>query len=100
MKRAALALLFACSTANAADCVALADGLSASADAGRRGVDVSVILSAANDESRDEVTNVNVRLLLLEAFRRGASGESMDEVWMDFYMRCKSASANNGERPS
>jgi hypothetical protein len=101
MKRAIIALLFTCSTAQAVDCVVVADGLSAAADAGRRGVPVGTVIDSSSISGNSEATNVTLRLLFLEAFRRGSAGEAVDEIWLDFYGRCKeTVGSGKEERPS
>lgn len=86
------AALLACAwqPAEAADkplCLVIADAALAAADEGRRGTPVMNVMSAAGDGG-DHASMVT-RRLFLQAYERGASGESMSQIWEDYYNACQ-----------
>ena len=103
MKHAVMlsAALLACAwqPADAAEkplCLVIADAALAAADEGRRGTPVMNVMSAAGDG--DGNVALVTRRLLLQSYERGASGESMSQIWEDYYNACQSQQKE--ERPS
>lgn len=85
------------------NCVMVADGFLEVADAGRRGIPVSELTARLRQisESRPDLPEyviASVRLEFIEAYQRGASGETMGDIWAHYFAVCKRDEAGNPER--
>lgn len=78
-------------------CLIVADAALEVADMGRRGVPVTQAMASVTEDN--EVTAVTMRRFIVQAYERGAAGETMADIWDSYFASCKANQAKE-ERPS